>query len=367
MFRKTKDKEYEDFDPTIISWNREDRGKNTNIMYIYPQLGEDFDKIKYFAVKAYERALFYDKGELIGILEGGVYELDKKAKTKGTEIVWIDISINEINWGIPLSNGIPSKNGIIVGLHGNLKFRVNDVKTFYNDVVAGKKIWSLKDVKDWTINLLRSVLRDVFKKYEAKQILLEDRERIFGMVNSKLVEDFMNYGLELESINVLGIQVPEGMESLYEDDKQKSVLSKEKEIMELEKVVQTKKRELEAAKKSYEREQKVLDAQSKLEEIKYISEAEKLSGFSSAEVLEKQKTAEVAGDVAKIRAGSKNQDEIKEEKFLSIDLKIKELNEKLNQLDDLLASGKMSEDVYKIRVKRVEKQIESLENKKLNI
>ncbi len=222
MFREIKHKKFKDFDPQIIAWQREDRGTlDTQLMYIFPQRGDNIKEKKYFAVKDYEKAIFYNKGELVAVLGGGIYELDKNARIKGTEIVWIDSSMNEITWGIPQTNGIPTKDGYVVGLYGDLKLKISDVKVFYNDVVAGTKIWNVHDLKKWIISLLHTSLRDIFKKYNAKSIILEDRDRVINLITSKVTEEFLRYGLELETFNVIGIKVPDDAEKLFKEDKER--------------------------------------------------------------------------------------------------------------------------------------------------
>ncbi len=223
MYREIEYKKFKDNEPEIIAWQREDKGAlKTPLMYSFPQPGDNIKGKKLFVVKDYEKALFYKKGELIGILGGGVYELDKKARIKGTEIVWIDISLTEIPWGIPQSDGIPTKDGYIVGLHGDLKLRINQVKIFYNDVVAGTKVWKIQDLKEWIIGLLHSSLRDIFKNYTAKNIILEDRERAINLLTSKITEEFLRYGLELETFNVIGINAPGDTQNILKHEELKT-------------------------------------------------------------------------------------------------------------------------------------------------
>ncbi len=307
MFKKLSDKKYKDLDPKIISWQKKSMGNETPLLYIYPQLGDNIKKISCFAVKDYEKALFYSKGKLMGELGGGVYEIDKKARIKGTEIVWIDTSLLEIRWGVPQSNGIPTKDGHIIGLHGDLKLKITDVKTFYSEIVAGKKTWIIKDLRNWIISLLQTSMRDTFKNYEAKKIILEDRERVINLIISKITDEFIRYGLELESLNVLGIQSPEGMDALYRTEREKSVITDELDILKQKQELEAKKLEFESQKKAFEREQAELDAKAKLAEKKYLVEAEKLEKSMDVEILEKEQKARVAGDIAKIQAeGEKN-------------------------------------------------------------
>lgn len=222
MFKETKDKKFKEYDPEIIAWQRETKeGLETPLMYIFPQPGDNIKEKKFFAVKDYEKTLFYNKGELIGVLGGGIYELEKKARIKGTEIVWIDTSFTEIPWGIPQSEGIPTKDGYIVGLYGDLKLKISDVKVFYNDIVAGTKVWNIQNLKEWIVSLLHTSLRDIFKNYNAKSIILEDRERVINLITSKVTEEFLRYGLELETLNVIGIKAPDDAETLFKDEKEK--------------------------------------------------------------------------------------------------------------------------------------------------
>ncbi|MFX1257108.1 MAG: SPFH domain-containing protein [Promethearchaeota archaeon] len=224
MYKKVDDKKYRNSNPEIIAWQRNfNRNLEYPLLYSFPQIGDSFKKKKFFAVMDYEKALFYDKGELIDILGGGIYELNKDARIKGTKIVWIDTSLLEIPWGVPKRFGIPTKEGCMVGLHGDLKLRINDVKTFYNDIVSGKKEWNLKDLKDWIITLISTSLRDIFKKYSVINILREERERVINLITSKITEEFVRYGLELETFNIIGIKTDENVQKLLDQDKDKTI------------------------------------------------------------------------------------------------------------------------------------------------
>ncbi|MGV9172899.1 MAG: SPFH domain-containing protein [Promethearchaeia archaeon] len=224
LFSKS-DKKYKDQDPEIVAWDRDEGGSQLDapLMYSFPRQEDSMKGKKYFAVKDYERALFYNKGKLIDVLGGGVYELDKEARIKGTEIVWIDTSMISIPWGVPKRNGIPTKDGCFIGLHGDLKLRISDVKTFYNDIVAGEREWAVQDLKEWIMSLLHTSLRDIFKEYPVKQILLEDRERLINQVIAKVTEEFLKYGLELESFNLLGLRTSDEVQKMMEQDKKKTL------------------------------------------------------------------------------------------------------------------------------------------------
>jgi regulator of protease activity HflC (stomatin/prohibitin superfamily) len=374
MYKEIKNIKLKDFDPKIISWQREDKGDlNTSLMYIYPQLGDNIKDKKFFAVKDYEKAIFYNRGALVDVLGGGIYEIDKKAKVKGTEIVWIDTSLIEMPWGVPQSSGIPTKDGIIIGLHGNLKLRINDVKKFYTNVVAGKKVWTGNDLKNWIIDLLHASLRDVFKKYTAKNVLLEERDRVVTLLTSKITDEFVSYGLDLETLYVIGIKSPEGMEQLYNLEKEKASVADELELLKVKGELDAQKMDMGSARKARERQEEILDATTNLEKTKLITEAKKVEGTVAMDLLESEEKARVAGDVKIIETAGDKEIKIaeiqgeseKNEKMKRnvIKQEIADLNEKLNSFDNLLAEGKISEDVYKMRISRIEKELKNLEKK----
>lgn len=372
MYKEIKNMKTKDFDPKIISWQREEKSSlDTPLMNAYPQPGDNIKEKKFFAVKDYEKALFYNKGVLVDVLGGGVYEIDKRAKVKGTEIVWIDTSFVEIQWGIPQTSGIPTKDGKIIGLHGSLKLRINDAKKFYNDVVAGKKIWTGNDLKEWIVNLLHTSLRDVFKNYTAKNVILEERDRVVTLLTSKITDEFVSYGLDLETLYVIGIKSPEGMEQMYQLEKEKASIADELELLKVKGELETQKMDIEAAKKARERQEQILDATSDLEKTKLITEAKKVEGDVVMDLLESEEKARVAGDVRIIETTGDKEIKIAEIQVESeknkkikrnvIKQEIADLKEKLNNFDDLLAEGKISEDVYKTRISRIEKELKNLE------
>ena len=349
-----------DYDPEIIAWERGDvNSKNHPLLYIFPQPGDNIKDKKFFAVKDYEKALFYNKGELLGVLGGGVYELEKKAKIKGTEIVWIDTSFIDIQWGIPQSDGIPTKDGIFIGLHGDLRLKISDIKIFYTDIVAGKSSWGVKNLKAWIMSLLNSSLRDIFKNYRAKQVILEERERVINLIIPKVSEEFMRYGLELETLNIVGVKAPEGTEKLFEKERVKGKISDELDVLRLKKELEAQKLELESVKKAYKRKEDILDSKLELEKTKIKAEADQIEGDVKSNLLGQQSEAAVAGKIKLME--SRGETAVIEEN--RIKQEIAELKGKLDNFDGLLAEDKISKDVYKTRVQRIEKELKELESK----
>ncbi|QEE15705.1 SPFH domain-containing protein [Promethearchaeum syntrophicum] len=215
MFRKKNGSIGKDRFPSIISWTQvESKDKNSQLIYCYPRQNDNIKKGKFFNVKEHERAIYLKHGELIAELSGGTYELEKKSRVKGTEIIWFDTSMHQIFWGIPKINGIPSRDGFIFGMFGDLKLNIYNVNIFYKYVIGGNKEWSLQQMKDWIISLFHVVLRDIFKEYDISEIFQESRDIIMNKVVSKVCEEMNLYGLELDAFNILGFKPPDNAKEI---------------------------------------------------------------------------------------------------------------------------------------------------------
>lgn len=55
-----------------------------------------------------------------------------------------------------------------------------------------------------------------------KQIILEDRERVINLVAAKVTKEFIRYGLELETFNILGLTTTEDAQELLDKEKDKT-------------------------------------------------------------------------------------------------------------------------------------------------
>lgn len=216
MFKKASKNKWKAGDPEIAAW---ERGPVADTMArplvrLFPRPEENVKDAKFFAVKDYEKALFYNKGALVGEIGGGIYEIEQGSRVKGTEIAWVDTSLVEVPWGIPRKHGIPAKEGCLVGLHGDLKLRVGNATAFYTNVVAGRKELTVEDIREWILTLLQTSLRDIFKKHAVGCIIMEDRETVIDEVTAKVTEEFLKYGLDLESFNIIGLKYDEGLDEI---------------------------------------------------------------------------------------------------------------------------------------------------------
>ena len=211
-----------------VSWDREiTQGLETPLIKRFPNSVETLSNTKAFCVKEHERAILLRLGEFVSEMESGTYELDKQSRKPGTEVIWIDTTIHQMPWGIPQMNGLQTKDGFMIGLYGDLKVSIAKPVSFYKNVVGGAPKWQLVDLKLWIKGILHTSLRDIYGDYNLLEIFKEEREAIRNKVSSKLVEEFYNYGLMLETFNVLGFKSPPSAQQYIESTQTTTILQNE--------------------------------------------------------------------------------------------------------------------------------------------
>ncbi len=374
-----------------------------------------------FVVKGYENAILVQLGKTIGVLNEGIYEIDKGFQYTGTEIIWVGKTEFKTKWGLP---EVYLKDNIKISVHGSLLIRITDPISFVLNVVSGKQTVTRKDVDDFIFDTVVETYRQVLGGFKIDEVI-RSRDEIKRLVQAKIFDLLSHWGIELINLEIEGMKLPKEFEELgkiamekhlekekkahaketmIEDlemeklktnrkkldlQKEKQKMREEIELVKFKREITAEEREIVRDKKSFDREQSVLDAQTEYETTKYDSKAQKLQGEVQAEVIGKKEVAKVAGEVelvktqgvtntqltkleaerdvqiAQAKAGVKTKDKkgrsSKQEEL--IQEKINELKEKLEKFDILLTEGKISENIYKMRITRIEKELKTLENK----
>jgi len=351
------------------------------------EAGKREEKVSAFIVKAYESAILLQLGKFIGIIPEGVWEIEKEFQYTGTEIIWVDKTEFKTRWGLA---DIYLNDNIKVGAHGSLVVKISEPKNFVLNVVSNKQIVDRGQVDKFIFEHVGQSYKDILGGFSINDVI-RSRDMIKQKVNAKLYDLLTHWGIELINMEIEGFKLPEEFEEIGQVsmetslEKQKAISDRERikeeiETVKIQSELEAQKREIEANRKGFEREQAVIDSQIGYEKAKYDAKAKEIEGTVSVELLEKQQKAKAAGDVAKIevtgdkmakiveaQAGvDKSQEDLKRERQQKIKQEISELKEKLNKFDDLLAEGKLSEDIYKVRVSRIEKELKDLETKLLD-
>ncbi len=381
--------------------------------------GKDAEKITAFIVKAYETAILLQLGKAVGVLNEGIYEIEKEFQYSGTDIIWINKTEFQTRWG---ASDVYLSDNIKIGAFGSLIVKISDPKNFVLNVVAGKQVVERKAVDDFVFTQVVATYKDVLGDYTIDDVI-RSRDAVKQKVTAKLFDILSHWGIELVTLEVEGFKLPEGYEQIgemsldeklekarlaktkssmkgsveldtlkaeLETEKEKakiksateleregrSVMKEQIETLRLKRELEAGKRDLLSDDKSFERQQDISSSQSAYDKAKYEAGAKQIHGAVDVDLAEKRGAAEVSGKarlaeidaikevkIAEIKAKDKGGDDKAKEKQKQIKKQIEEIKAKMSQFDDLLAQGKVSSDIYKMRVDRLERDLKDLESK----
>lgn len=373
-----------------------------------------------FVVKGYESAILVQLGQTIGILKEGFYEIDKNFQFTGTEIIWVDNTEFRTKWGV---SDVFLKDNITIAAHGSLVIRVNNPAAFLLNVASGKKSISRNQVDEFIHDSVSETYREILGGLTIDEVV-RSRQEIKQKFQVKLYDLFEHWGIELITMEIEGMKLPKEFEQLgkmamdkrlkkevrthakeaeLEDHereltavkRKKQKIKQQVELTKAQKELTVVERELDKDQLDYEREKEILDAKTEYETAKFKSEAKILHGTAEADIAAKREEAAVAGEVkiletkgnkeaelteinahrdikiAMAKAGMLEKEELEKEKRHSekvkLEVKISKIKAKMDKFDDMLADGKISEETYKMRISRLENELNELEIEKKSL
>ncbi len=189
----------------ILSWeNKKHNKKNYPLICKFQGSKDEFQDYDSFLVKDYQSALVYKNGEFLDIFSSGLYSIENKQEQ--IEIIWTETKIHSLKWGIPKSKGIQTDQGII-GIHGNIKLKIYNVRKFVEEIVGGTKSFDLQDLKELINGLLLNSIRQILRNFTIQDLHSKQIKRINQHLKTIMIEEIVNYGLNLESFNILGVKL----------------------------------------------------------------------------------------------------------------------------------------------------------------
>lgn len=315
LFRKIGDK-LEDWGikgKNLLLWDQESIDDDTrSLIFSIPssEAGKekyDIRDVKNFAVRDYERVLLLDKGSLTDVLSGGVYELDKSARVKGTQIIYIDTGNLKIPWGFPKEIGPRTKDGIQIGLSGSIILSINEPKAFGLNLVSRHTTFTDKQLKDWVKDTLHGVLKEIIKDYNLEEVGKIQRDKLNNTIEMETVKTFERFGLMLHEFNLININVPKEYEYLIERQARRTMKVTRTEDMldemELQKTLEKRKleHELELESMKLQKDKILTEKQQDLQTKVQLGNQD----LERTQALHDQELAKITGDTEVINARTK--------------------------------------------------------------
>ena len=220
MFKKVKDILTKD-DVEVVIWERMNDQDNLerDLVYRIPNSEIEMSQVKKVGVRDFERAIYFQSGKNLRMLEGGIFELEKEHRNNVTSIVWVDTGVVSLKFGIAhgLAN-IFTKDDFRLGMFGEIKIKIQDPQAFINKVVAFQQNFTTESIKKFIDSLLTTALREVVNNLTLYEFIREARRSdTKGDFETIISREFRTYGLELIALSIINTVVPEEQQQAYHD------------------------------------------------------------------------------------------------------------------------------------------------------
>ena len=192
------------------------------------------NEIKYGAkltVRESQMAVFVNEGVIADILTPGIYELETNNIPILTNLQHWDHGFNspfkaevyfistkrfiDLKWGTknPIMVRDPEFDMVRLRAFGTYEIRVNDAKTFLNEIVGTDGHFTTDEIEGQLTNLIVSKFATIMGKDDTPVLDLAANYEKFGtFITEHMAPSFKEYGLELTRMLVENISLPEEVE-----------------------------------------------------------------------------------------------------------------------------------------------------------
>ena len=212
----------------VIEWT-----DNSSDTMVY-RFNREGNEIKYGAkltVRESQIAVFVNEGVIADILTPGIYELETKNIPILTDLQHWDHGFNspfkaeiyflntkrftDLKWGTknPIMVRDPEFSMVRLRAFGTYEIRIDDAKTFLNEIVGTDGHFTTNEIEGQLTNLILSKFATILGKDDTAILDLAANYEKFGdYLTERISPAFNEYGLELTRILVENISLPEDVE-----------------------------------------------------------------------------------------------------------------------------------------------------------
>lgn len=163
-----------------------------------------FSKQQTIVVNEGEAAVVLLEGRSDGFLEPGRYVFEKQRVVGALDIVWVRTGQQSLKWGV---GNVTSADRINISGRGMLYTRIIDAEKFNREVIQGKVVVSESDVQRHYMPRIQSVLRSQIARANALDLEMK-RHEFVDVVTVALQEEFTRMGMAIEGFEVIEITLP---------------------------------------------------------------------------------------------------------------------------------------------------------------
>ena len=179
-----------------------DRQHHPGMVYHIPSSEIPF--VKLLIVKEYERGVFLRDGKLYAVLPPGRWFLGRMPIVGRMELIWVDMGITKLPYGLRTL----TQDGVEIGANGVVYVRVADPERFIVNLVTGRSIFTTEDLQQFLKDQVIGILRAEMAHYDVRSIYVE-REMFITVARVNLQEMLSDLGLEFRALEVAGFLLPD--------------------------------------------------------------------------------------------------------------------------------------------------------------
>ncbi len=216
----------------VIQWLEEQDGV---LAYRYPMQDQEIQYGAQLVVRESQLALFVDEGKIADQFGAGTHTLktqtmpiltnlknwDKFFESPFKSDVFYFATRLQLNrkWGTPQHITIRDKEFGAVRLRafGIYSFRLTDPKAFFTNVSGTREIYTVDDLDGQLRNTLIGAMTDLFAESQIPFLDMAANQDEFGtQLKAKLAGEFQKLGLEVDSMVVQNLSLPEEIQKVLD-------------------------------------------------------------------------------------------------------------------------------------------------------
>ncbi|MDI7275119.1 MAG: SPFH domain-containing protein [Anaerolineae bacterium] len=164
-----------------------------------------FSHVQGILVREYEQAIVLHNGVFQAHLPCGVYDVRKVPVKDLVEVIWVSTQVTQHKWGV---GRVINRENLTVGAHGHVFLEVADARRFVVSVVAGGRKYTEQDLEDWVFSIVSATMRTQIAA-STIQDLMQGQEEFAQACKLRLAEAFGEWGITLKNLVINQFDVPQ--------------------------------------------------------------------------------------------------------------------------------------------------------------
>lgn len=132
-----------------------------------------FSKIQGVMVREFEQAIVLHNGTFYAHLPPGVYDIRKMPIKDYIDVIWVSTQTTQHKWGV---GRVLNVEDITVGAHGYIFLQIEDVRKFVLEVVAGNRKYTVGDLEDWVFSIVSGIMRTQIAGTSVRDLMQSQEE-----------------------------------------------------------------------------------------------------------------------------------------------------------------------------------------------